>query len=504
MDAIKYCVVVLLAWLMICASNEAQETLPYNVAVNGVIDSPDDRAVWSFFGWRDEVLSFRVQGQNGFDPVITVLDEAGVVIVRNDDYNYPATRDALIEAFTIPRNGTYQVVVSGFNGATGEFLLTRIPGYAEFVVDERFVSEGEWEGAGLVASSVADGLASLQAEGVNHRAVFVNNALQLPGTYYARLTVQNVTGRNGWGVGVVVGYQDIENYYQFLINEQGFFRFTAIENGTDRVLRDWNTHPAIVAGDTDFDVAVMVYGDTFDLFYNGQFLVSVRDAVPMGTVGVALLTANAVGSDMAVTVDDLVVTTPVSYVEGGIFPEQITPGNARQTVRDLARRGVIPPIGELAWEIDESFIGSSSPGVVRLPLVESTFFGQFVMGTTVQLAAPVSNGVVGCGLLFANQNDTSYAVAYVDNAGGYGVSVRSGDQFSPSIYDENPEWDVTNPSDLVIVTYDDTLYFYVNQTFAGVLSVDLPAGGVGNVVLNFDSVSSNCQFTNTWVWRLED
>lgn len=503
MDALKTGLIALLLLLVIQPA-AAQEILPYNVPVNGAIDSADDTAEWTFFGWRDEVLSFRVQGMDAFDPVITVFDEAGVLIAENDDYNYPETRDSLIEAFTIPRNGTYRVVVSGFNGSTGEFLLTRIPGYAEFVVDERFVAEGDWTGSELSDAIVADGIATLQAEGVNQRGVFINPTLELPETYYARVTVQSVSGRNGWAAGLVVGYQDAENYYQLLVNEQGLFRFAVVEDGEVRTLRDWNSHPAIQAGETDFSVSVMVYGDTFDLFYNGQFLVSAGDSVPEGTVGVAVLTANAVGSNLSITIDDLVVTTPVSYLEGGVFPDQITPGNARQTVRDLARRGVIPPIGELAWEIEESFIGGSSPGVVRLPLVESSFFSDFVMGTTVSLTNPVPNGVAACGLLFANQGDTSYAVAYLTNNGGYGVSVREGDIFSPGIYDENPAWDVTDSSDLVIVMLDGALYFYVNQTFAGTLELDLPTAGVGNVVLNFDAVSSNCEFTDTWVWRLED
>ena len=498
-------VLLALVFLLITPA-QAQENLPYNVPANGTIEAADATAEWTFFGWRDEVMSFRAQTFDAFDPVLTVYDESGAVIVQNDDYDYPHSREALIEAFTIPRNGTYRVVVSGFNGSTGEFLLTRIPGYAEFVVDERFVAEGEWTGSELTDFTIADGIANLQAEGVNHRGIFINDMLEIPETYYARVTIQTVSGRNGWSAGLIVGYQDDENYYQFLVNDQGLWRFSVIVDGEEEALRDWNAHPAIAPGTLNFNVAAMVYGDTFDLFYDGQFISSIRNAAfdDIGAVGVGLLTANAVGSNLSVAIDDLVVTTPVSYVDGGVFPDQITPGNARQTVQDLARRGVIPPIGELAWEIAESFIGGGAPGVDRLLLVESTTFTDFVMGTTVNLQAPVNNGVAACGLLFANESDTSYAVAYLDNAGGYGVSVREGDTFSPGFYNENPDWDVTNRSSLVITVYDGTVYFFVNQTFAGTLDIEIPDAGVGNVVLNFDAVSSNCQFTNTWVWRLED
>ncbi|HRF97587.1 MAG TPA: hypothetical protein PLZ51_20405, partial [Aggregatilineales bacterium] len=95
----------------------------------------------------------------------------------------------------------------------------------------------------------------------------------------------------------------------------------------------------------------------------------------------------------------------------------------------------------------------------------------------------------------------NYAIAYLDNVGGYGVSVRRGDTFSEGIFGENSAWTIINESQLLIAVNDGILYYYVNNIFVGQLDVGLAEGQVGNAVVNFATIRTNCQFRNTWVWQ---
>ncbi|MFW5748970.1 MAG: hypothetical protein ACOCYT_05080, partial [Chloroflexota bacterium] len=362
-----------------------------------------------------------------------------------------------------------------------------------------------WQGEGLADVEIIDGIATVRAEGVRSGGLLFDPDAPAVGDSYTRVVINGVTGRGGWAAGLAVRVQPNGDHYRLLINDRGEWQFAAVVDGEVLIVRDWRTHPAIAVGSTDFEISILANGPIFSIFYEGQQLGQLDDdtITGVGSAGLAIQSANAVGSEMTARFDELSITIPFEIPDGRVFPDRIVPGSPRITAQELARRGVMPTGGQLAWEIPESFIEAQSPGVSRLPLVESTAFSRFAMGTraTVNAAAP---GPVGCGLLVGNQSDTSYIVAFVDTDGGYGISQREGDRFEPGLYGENPAWSVADGVELVLVADGEMLHLFVDQVHAGTVPLTVPDGQVGNVIINFEPVSASCQFRDTWVWQLDE
>lgn len=83
----------------------------------------DQAAAYDFTGEGREVV-VTVQGLDGFDPVVRVLDGAGTELGRNDDSSDPddGRYDSLLP-IVVPGATTVTVEVTGFNGAPGAYRL---------------------------------------------------------------------------------------------------------------------------------------------------------------------------------------------------------------------------------------------------------------------------------------------------------------------------------------------------------------------------------------------
>lgn len=478
----------------------AQESsiLPLYTPVAGEIDAAGDEMVWRFYAFRDDVLTFRAEAVDAeLDPVLTIRNLDGVTVIANDDAAYPGNRDALLEAVTIPRTGDYAVVVTGFGGTTGGFELTMLAGYGEIASAARFISLADWEvDPGLTAEINGQSL-TMMLGGVQERAR-VHVPAEMPADFHAMLDVNAISGRNGWAVGLGLRQQTNGDHYALLVNALGQWRLTLVQSGEERSVRDWSPHPAIVPGEESFSLGVLVNGTGFDVFYDRQYIGSVTDDTLPSGGGVAIIveTANALGSGVSAVVNRLVMTMPTAV---GRIPEQIIQGDSAQVARALARRRVIPAGGQLMWSIEDSSIQNASPGVNRVPLLSGSTYTTFVLGTTATQTI-AGDGLGACGLLLRNQDDTDYMVAFLDNVGGYGISQRTGDQFQTGVFGEQPTWRDGDTNDLVVVALDDRIHLFINGHHGGTLEQAAIAGGVGNVLINFDPVDTACQFTDTWLW----
>ena len=213
---VLFCAVVLLLNSQLIAQNRPR--LEVNIPVEGEISADFPVQAWGFYGFQDQMLSFRVQTTEGdLDPIITIRNVDGARIIGNDDYDYPNTRDALIEGITIPRSGEYELIVTSYGATQGNFVLTMLPAYSTFAVDERFIAQENWIPERLDAD-VVDGIATLQTEGIAHAGFFTNPTLELAERHYIEMVVDGVTSRNMWAVGLTVHYQNPANYSAILIN----------------------------------------------------------------------------------------------------------------------------------------------------------------------------------------------------------------------------------------------------------------------------------------------
>jgi hypothetical protein len=102
-----------------------------------VTDGPElavDAPAGGIVPGRDQVVSHRfvgtggpvtisVAGVTGLDPIVTVLDAAGAVLARNDDFSAETGRDARVD-LTVAAGVEVVVEVSGFGSSSGPYVIT--------------------------------------------------------------------------------------------------------------------------------------------------------------------------------------------------------------------------------------------------------------------------------------------------------------------------------------------------------------------------------------------
>ena len=502
--AIQFVPIIVL--LMTVAVVSAQETLILATPVNGSVGAGESQA-WTFNARTGEVLSFIVQAASeSLDPVLTLSSSSdGVTLIRNDDYDYPASSDALLEAIMIPRTGTYTATVSAFGSTTGDYTLTMLPGYAQISGSENFNGANGWQTAddSALQTETLDGQLVLAMTGIGSEGVARDSSLEELADYYAQVRVTSVRGSVGWQVGMTLRQQNQENYYAVLVNSDGLWRFVVRTSQGETVLRDWGPHPAIGIGATSFTLGALVTGANFEFFYDGQYIGQVIDSTFSlgGQTGLFVGTGEVLDAEVRAQFDDLLFTTPFQTSSGGVFPQQLVGGSPQATVQELQRRRLIPTRGDMALTAGESFGQSVRPGVSRFPLGRGLTFGSFAYGATIDIQAS-STGLAGCGLVFHNVNDNEYSIAYLDQTGGYGLSRRVNDEFQPGIFGQNPALSA-DAHDLLVIANGDILYYYIDGQHVGTLDTPVLEGSIGNAVVNFDPIDTTCQFTETWLWRWE-
>ena len=493
------CIVLLLS---IAVPAQAQASLSLLTSVTGNL-TPNGKDIWTFNAQNGAVLSFALQAQSkDFDPALTLTDSSGHEFISSDDYNYPASLDPLLEAITMPRTDTFTLTVSGNNGSGGGYTLTMLPGYSVSAYSDDF-STRQWKTLDSTSTArQADGQLQMSGQGTrqNNGLAFDNSAKTFS-DFYAQATVVNVVDPGGWVVGMAVRRQS-NSYYLLSINSQGLWRFTLIQNGTESVIRDWTQHPNVVPGANNFTIAVLAKGVGFDFFYNSGYIGSASDKTLTGAGQIGLMAGpySAAPSQNSATFDNLVVTTPTQVNGADVIPQEVTAGDANQSVLALRRNHVISASGQMSLTLADSSVQYARPGINRVMFGRGAHYTNFAMGTTVDLQPAAPSSPAGCGLVFRYQSDTDYTLAYLDQNGEYGVSKRTGDTFSPGIYGTNSAISAGTHL-LLLVANDNTIYFYIDRQLVGSTDNTAQDGEVGIAVVNFEPNTTSCHYTNFWLWN---
>ena len=132
---IAFCIAFLVAAIF---PIHAQDTaLQVGSTVDGSLSAGETHR-YSFVALEFTLVSFRVEALAGeLDPVLEVFDSSGDLIVSNDDYDYPDSRDAALQAFVFPQTGTYTVAVSAFGESGGDYRLHLLPGYDKLALHDK-------------------------------------------------------------------------------------------------------------------------------------------------------------------------------------------------------------------------------------------------------------------------------------------------------------------------------------------------------------------------------
>jgi hypothetical protein len=486
------------------ATQDGDDQLPPFGSVVGNLPAGGAES-WTFNAVGGEVLSLVLEATSEVDPVLVVLSETGAVLVSQDDYDYPNSRDAVIQSVTVPFTGTYTAQVRAYGATAGSYRLTRLRGFADGADLNGFIGEGAWASPNPNAGvSLVDDRLTVSVAGIGEDAISFNEGGTRRTDYFAQVEVEVVRGRGGWTAYLIFHQQSADTYYRYALRDDGLWQVARVQNGEITALRDWITHPAIVPGQTDFTLGVLANGIGYDLYYNGNRLGQVVDDVlDGGVIGMGLRTGESIDAETELNFANLRITVPATTADGADpLPERVVISGAAEMAHALELRRVIPAGGELALNVPESSTQSVQTGVSRLGLGRGSTFTNFVLSTEVTLNIGNPNGVNGCGLFLRATDDTNYILAFIDQTGGYGLAARDGNGFQPGVFGEQPDLG-RGEHHLLITANGDQLHYYIDGGYVGSITAETVEGTVGNAVVNYDPNLTVCSFQNTWLWSWE-
>lgn len=459
---------------------------------------------YRFSGQSGAVVSFTLYaGESGLDAALSVTDSSGRIVASNDDRAYPDVLDPLLESVTLPRTDTYTLTVGSVGETSGDYLLTMTPGFA--ALSELGFGEGVWSSASddVTVDANADRVI-LSTEGIRLFGAAFGEDTPTVSDFYAQVDVITVSSQSPtWITGLTFRRDDAaDSHYAAMVNNQGLWRFSAFTGGTERVIRDWTPHPAIVAGATNFTLSVMAIGNGFDFFYNSTYIGSNDDTelTGEGKIGLLAATTTPVVSRVDTTFANLVITTPEISLSDPLPPERIfVTTDGRAIITAIKRQLPIGADGDMVLNVPDSSVQLNRAGINLLGVGRGVRYEDFALGVTTTLTAGTPGQPAGCGLAFRITSETSYTLAYFNQSGEYGVSHREGDTFTPGIYGTLPTLGA-GAHHLLLVVSGNTLYFYVDGQFVGTQQDTAVEGELGAAVVNFEPNTTTCRYENLWVW----
>ncbi len=102
-----------------------------------------------------------------------------------------------------------------------------------------------------------------------------NVAFSVTEPYFAdfdlRVQAQAVGGPLDNGYGVIFRYRDNDNFYEFLVSSDGFYRVNRVLNGAQRELSTWIDSPTVRQGLNEINyLRVVARGDQFAFYVNNE------------------------------------------------------------------------------------------------------------------------------------------------------------------------------------------------------------------------------------------
>lgn len=469
--------------------------------------APGDSHRYSFVALELTLLSVRVEAlSDSLDPRFEIFDRENRLIVANDDYDYPATRDAAIQALVLNTTSTFTIAVSGHGGSGGDYRLHLVPGFDVLALQEPTLDKSDWQVAfSDTALDISESsLYAIELEGYARTAVVLAQHLPPEQDVYLETEFHAVTSTVDWKVGLVLRYQSADDYLRVLLSKTGFWRLDRIENGDLVQVRDWSTHPAIVPGEPDFRLGVLVSGQHIDVVYNGQVVGSASDnASPKtGKLGIVMRTDERSGGLMSFAVRETIVTVPTRASGELMFPARILKRQDYLMAHDLARKQLVPAGHNVSFVQRESSVRHVRAGVTRIAIAPDRQYEQFALGASLTLTtSEAGNG--GCGLFFHYNDDNHYTLAYATAEGEFGVSRRSGEQFEAGIYGKRTTPDNAQHYLLIIAT-DEVIHYFLDEEYVGSMPSQPRVGSFGIAVVNYDVVETSCQFDDLWLQSFDE
>jgi hypothetical protein len=417
-----------------------------------------------------------------------------------------------LEALTLPVDGTYTVRVTRYQGAdgttTGEYELTITPGLTQLVRRDTF-DQGEvsWVTPAGELVALAQGKLQMRVSDPGETLIaFPPDGKPLQNLYLqadARLLGTPTYAEFGLVFRAQIEPAQLQSY-QFKVNTRGQWTVLFQDQTSVFVLRNWQSNPALTG--TDWTLAVLARDDSFAFYANGVLLGTLSDtrlSVP-GVAGVVVTNRPDEAETTTVLFDNALITTRLGSTYRGL-PLALTGWNNDDpgvVTGELAATGRITPAPARDFFIPNADLTVPNQNTWFEPLgSDLTVYENFILSAWLKIA---TNGTsAGCGLVYRWQDARNLDLAYVDALGGFGVVQARDGQLTTNAYDLSPMVLSGEPNQLLVIAQGDHVTLYVNGALVTQENVMPGSGRVGIVLLNYESVRTDCFWTNIWVWPLE-
>jgi hypothetical protein len=482
----------------LASAQSAVTVTPFEPVTGEVTDA--NPLAYTFSGISGQVISVSVTADDGFDPVVALRDSSGTRLIGDDDA-LGESRDALLQAITLPRTDTYTLEVSGYGDSVGGFTLLLTTGFAEIAQISPLDDVAAWrplDTASTTAESVDSGI-RVGFDGQAAAGTLLSSAGAFQ-DFAVRAQVSAVTGTS-WVAGLA-GRENGGSLYAYQVNSEGRWRFVFIDGDSTEVLSDWRSHPAIRPGETRFSLMLMARAGGFDFFYDDAFVGSLADTnrIRAGRIGLLAGTTSSVTAQVGVTFESVQVTAPVTAGDAVVIPNELIVGDGVSMAQALVRRHVAGADGELTLTVPTATVNFARGGINTFLLGQRRSFGDFALGATVTISNP-RNDPNGCGMVFRYTDEANYVAAFLDAQGGYGASEQVAGQFVPGLFDQQERLAGGGQHHLLVIASGNRLFYYIDGISAGSMDLEAQAGQVGAAVVNYAASETNCTFTNVWLWE---
>jgi len=480
---------------------------------------------------------------------------------------------SVAEAFTVPGGGQCRVDLSRQGSTSGSYQVRLLPGYAKLDRWDTFDGSSGALGLDWGDPYTSDTLETLVVNQQLQIRVKTENLLGYAtpvdevswSDFYAQadFTIEDTPTYYEYGF-VFRDNVDADTFYSLSFSTDGDWSLYYHDpNATDvwTAIQEWTVVPVIDGADLHPRVAVWAHGNTFQAFFNGQFVGEVTDAnnsASEGLIGLGAATKKGQLETLVVDADNLVITTPFQGktslpfggpaatpqptgaagllgILGATKPPEVKPtatlpllplatatpkpqpsGNPPLTswnssrpadiVGELQQQGVAPAGGSAVLNVPSSYGDTSTAGWSYFPLGQGKTYGNFVLSFDARLV--MTGAGSGCGMDFWVNSGSTTGLVTEDGSAFLGQFDSSGNP-DPNNWSEvagavQKGEGASNRVTLVAINGKVTLY--VNGQFLNSVAFKAQTGNVAlSMYVNQDSSGGTqetyCQLNNIWLWE---
>ena len=146
-------------------------------------------------------------------------------------------------------------------------------GLGALVYNENFfVNKESWIGKGENFESSINEKGQLSLRLFENQTIGIKSyiSLEQKSNYTIESIIQKKTGKGTEGYGLIFGFKDWDNYYQFIISEYGSYMIMGKFEGMDINIKEWTKSNSINTKNQRNQIKIFKYDDEFIFSINGQ------------------------------------------------------------------------------------------------------------------------------------------------------------------------------------------------------------------------------------------